>query len=30
MIKNQQQYQAAAKIIQAASDMINVLLTLGG
>lgn len=29
MIKNQQQYQAAAKIIQAASDMINVLLTLG-
>lgn len=30
MIRNQQQYQAAAKIIQAASDMINVLLTLGG
>lgn len=25
MIKNQQQYQAAAKIIQAASDMLNVL-----
>ncbi|WP_343587160.1 flagellar basal body rod C-terminal domain-containing protein, partial [Herbaspirillum sp.] len=30
MIKNQQQYQAAAKIIQAASDMLNVLFTLGG
>ncbi|MBO9535844.1 flagellar hook-associated protein FlgK [Herbaspirillum sp.] len=29
MIKNQQQYQAAAKIIQAASDMLNVLFTLG-
>lgn len=29
MIQNQQQYQAAAKIIQAASDMINVLLSLG-
>ncbi|QJQ00735.1 flagellar hook protein FlgK [Herbaspirillum rubrisubalbicans] len=29
MIRNQQQYQAAAKIIQAASDMINALLSLG-
>jgi flagellar hook-associated protein 1 FlgK len=29
MIKNQQAYQAAAKIIQAASDMLNTLLTLG-
>lgn len=29
MIQNQQQYQAAAKIIQAASDMLNVLFTLG-
>jgi len=28
MIKNQQQYQAAAKVIQAASDMINSLLSL--
>ena len=30
MIKNQTAYQAAAKIIQAASDMLNVLFTLGG
>ena len=29
MIKNQTAYQAAAKIIQAASDMLNVLFTLG-
>lgn len=29
MIKNQTSYQAAAKIIQAASDMLNVLFTLG-
>ncbi|EJN08270.1 flagellar hook-associated protein FlgK [Herbaspirillum sp. YR522] len=29
MLKNQQAYQAAAKIIQAASDMLNVLFTLG-
>jgi len=29
MLQNQQQYQAAARIIQAASDMLNVLLTLG-
>jgi flagellar hook-associated protein 1 FlgK len=29
MIKNQTAYQAAAKIIQAASDMLNILLTLG-
>ncbi|EJL84984.1 flagellar hook-associated protein FlgK [Herbaspirillum sp. CF444] len=29
MIRNQTSYQAAAKIIQAASDMLNVLFTLG-
>jgi flagellar hook-associated protein 1 FlgK len=29
MIKNQTAYQAAAKIIQAASDMLNVLFTIG-
>lgn len=28
MIKNQQQYQAAAKVIQAASDMLNVLFSV--